>query len=187
MAKVGECGSVSSLDSVLTQGKARQEQRSSLGSQVACSSYSYSNFRMRDATSEALVTRERKKRGKVKGKAKLHQQLHEVQQRNSLMEELRLQGSVARAVGLKRRSKWKSAFDKSEGRKVRDDETLIRKSLRKEAKAKAKSRKEWQERRQQQEARMAKQQLKRIKNLQHEKHKRKEKKLTLLRKRGRIL
>ena len=55
MAKVSECGSVSSLDFLLTQAKARQEQRSSRENQVACSSYRYSNFRMRDATSEALV------------------------------------------------------------------------------------------------------------------------------------
>lgn len=151
------------------------------------STFVYSNFKIRDATTEAISIRNRSLKAKVKGKRLLKQQLHAAQEKKDLIDHLRTQGRVDAAVDLKMRAKWKSAFDKSEGRKVKDDVNLIKKSLKKEAKAKAKSKKEWKERNEQLEAKMAKKQMKRVNNLKREKHKRKEKKINLLKKKGRIV
>lgn len=148
-------------------------------------SFVYSNFRIRDATTEAIATWKKSKK-MIRGKQKLKKQLHEAVEKKDLIEKLKEQGRVDKAVTLKMRSKWKAAFDKSEGRKVRDDVTLIKKSLKKEAKAKAKSKKEWKERKEQLEAKMAKKQLKRVRNVQHKKYKKKEKKINALKKKGRI-
>ena len=149
-------------------------------------SFAYSNFKVRDSATEAVLSRERSKRA-LKGKAKLKKQLHQAHDRSDLVQQLLEQGLVDKAVDVRHRHKWKAAFDKSEGRKVRDDETLIRKSLKKEAKAKAKSKKEWKERQRIVEAKMAKKQLKRVNHLQQQKHRKKQRKQDLLRKKGRIL
>lgn len=121
-----------------------------------------------------------------KKKRLLKQQLVKAEETQTLIQRLQTQGRVDQAVELKQRTKWKSAFDKSEGRKVRDDVSLIRASLKQESKAKSKSRKEWKARLEAIDVKKEKQQMKRVKNLQHRRRQKQEKKMAIARKKGRL-
>lgn len=135
---------------------------------------------------EAVEERKEMLKRKSSGRNKLKERLSQVESNNQLIHQLKEQGLVKNAVSLQMRHRWKAAFDRSEGRKVKDDANLLMKSLKREQKSKEKSRKEWKERKEALESQMAKRQLKRHKNLQKRKHKKKEKKIRIQKKKGRI-
>jgi len=75
-----------------------------------------------------------------------------------------------KAHEIKQKMAWKSALQKAEGIKQRDDPKLLKKTLKKRDKLKQKSKKEWKEREQNVKKRIDEKQKKREKNLQDRKH-----------------
>lgn len=82
---------------------------------------------------------------------------------------------------------WKSALDKAEGVKVKDDETLLKKSIKKHEQKKKSSKKKWDERKGQVEQTKANFQKKRSENLKKRKEQVKQNKTKKLAKRGRLV
>ena len=91
------------------------------------------------------------------------------------------------ASKLKEKKMWKSALEKAEGNKVKDNTKLLEKAVKQKNKTRVKHAKEWAERKQTVENHLAKKQHKRQKNLDERKQKKKDKKTKLLKKKGRIL
>lgn len=82
---------------------------------------------------------------------------------------------------------WKKVLMKAEGEKVKDDPTLLKKSLKKKEKFKEKRRKQWDERTSQTEHRMKAQQDKRQKNIMSRKQAKVDKKIKRAKKKGRTV
>lgn len=85
------------------------------------------------------------------------------------------------------KEKWKKAIQKSEGIKVKDDPKLLKKSLKLEQKKKKKSTKEWKQRTEEVEKKQKVRQEKRNQNIQQKKKEKRDRKLKLLKKKGRVI
>jgi hypothetical protein len=112
--------------------------------------------------------------------------LKQLQEKREKIEELK-QTEPEKAKEIEAKSKWKSALEKAQGIKPKDDVNMLKKSIKRLEKQKEKARKGWDERKKEVEERMSKQQEKRAKNLEKKKEKAKEKKIKRLKKKGRIL
>ncbi|KAA0190661.1 hypothetical protein FBUS_08519, partial [Fasciolopsis buskii] len=84
------------------------------------------------------------------------------------------------------RRKWSIAMLRAQGVKVKDDISLLKKSVNKVHKIKARRRKTWQERKQQVEQKQKERQAKREANIQQRKNQRLAKKLRRAKHRGRV-
>eukprot|EP00094_Tigriopus_californicus_P002157 TCALIF_02080-PA protein Name:"Similar to Surf6 Surfeit locus protein 6 homolog (Drosophila melanogaster)" AED:0.04 eAED:0.07 QI:216/0/0.66/1/1/1/3/160/275 len=82
---------------------------------------------------------------------------------------------------------WKSALDKAEGVKVKDDETLLKKTIKKHEQKKKSSKKKWDDRQGQVEQTKANFQKKRSENLKKRKDQVKQTKVKKAAKRGRLV
>ncbi|KAK3741783.1 hypothetical protein QZH41_001559 [Actinostola sp. cb2023] len=84
--------------------------------------------------------------------------------RKKKIEELKGQ-DVNKAKEMEERHAWKSAIEKAEGNKVKDDPKLLKKSLKRKEKLKTKSKKQWDARKDHQNKQMEDKQKRRQKNL----------------------
>lgn len=91
-----------------------------------------------------------------------------------------------KAVEVETTEKWKTAIDKASGVKVKDDVSLLKKSLKKVEKKKEKTKKNWDRRMKEVKQAQDKAQDKRQKNIDKRREKSKENKLKKLKKKGRI-
>lgn len=103
--------------------------------------------------------------------------LREAQMKEAKIEQLERQGDLERSTQLKMKDLWQSALDKSEGKKVRNDAQLIKKTIKKVHKRKEKSRKQWEERIEQTKQRQEKAQKKRSMNIKKRKQAKIQKKI----------
>ncbi|KAH8335469.1 hypothetical protein KR074_002747 [Drosophila pseudoananassae] len=101
--------------------------------------------------------------------------------------DLREQGDTEKAAEMQNDIAWRKAFDKVEGKKVKDDTKLLQKAIKKKSKEKKKAKNKWTERKQKVEHDIAKRQKKRQENLDKRSQDKKKKKLKTAAKKGRII
>lgn len=101
--------------------------------------------------------------------------------------ELKEQGQGDKAAELQNNIAWKKAFDKIEGKKVKDDTKLLQKAIKKKKLEKRTAKKKWTERKQKVDHDIAKRQKKRQENLDKRSKDKKNKKLKKASKKGRII
>lgn len=100
---------------------------------------------------------------------------------------LKEQGEADKAAELQNDIAWKKAFDKIEGKKVKDDTKLLQKAIKKKKVEKRAAKKKWTERKQKVDHDIAKRQKKRQENLDKRSKDKKNKKLKKASKKGRII
>lgn len=152
-------------------------------------------FNTVETVDEAYVdqaSRKRDKKRRVKGELtpllgrNYKQLLGRVEARKAKLAELRASdGEKARAAEEKMR--WTNALYKAEGLKIKDDEALLRTSLRKKEKRQEQRQRQWTQRSQNVDDKMQRRQDKRQRNLQKQKSAKVEKKKERARKKGRVL
>jgi len=101
--------------------------------------------------------------------------------------ELREQGETDKAAEMQTDIAWRNAFDKVEGKKVKDDTKLLQKAIKKRRVEKKKSKTKWTERKQKVEHDKEKRQKKRQENLDKRSKDKKNRKLKTASKKGRII
>ncbi|XP_052859596.1 surfeit locus protein 6 homolog [Drosophila gunungcola] len=126
--------------------------------------------------------------GKVK---KSHQNPKEILKKlrdtKKHLTELREQGETEKAAEMQTDIAWRNAFDKVEGKKVKDDTKLLQKAIKKRRVEKKKSKTKWSERKQKVEYDKEKRQKKRQGNLEKRSKDKKTRKLKTASKKGRII
>ncbi|EDW16068.1 surfeit locus protein 6 homolog [Drosophila mojavensis] len=113
--------------------------------------------------------------------------LKELKQTSQQINELKEQGQSDKAAELQNSIAWKKAFDKIEGKKVKDDTKLLQKAIKKKKVEKRAAKKKWEERKQKVDHDIAKRQKKRQENLDKRSKDKKNKKLKKASKKGRII
>ncbi|XP_034113205.2 surfeit locus protein 6 homolog [Drosophila albomicans] len=101
--------------------------------------------------------------------------------------ELKEQGDTEKAAEIQNDIAWKKAFDKIEGKKVKDDTKLLQKAIKKRKVEKRVAKKKWTDRKEKVEHDIAKRQKKRQENLDKRSKDKKIKKLKKASKKGRII
>lgn len=139
---------------------------------------------------KAIQKKEKKKRVKggltpLTGK-NYKQLLTRVQARNAKLEDLR-EKDPAKAEKEEEKMKWTNMLYKAEGLKIKDNEDMLKASLKKKEKRKIQVKRKWTERSQQVVDKMQHRQDKRRKNLQKRKTGNVEKRKQKARKKGRVL
>lgn len=127
---------------------------------MTSTSFIYSSFKVDDPVKFTHLGNRKKK-----GKRSLSHLLHRVEEEAETLQQLKKQGKVDKVLD----KKWRMAIDRAEGKKVKDDPTLIRKTLKNVQKRKERNRKKWQERKETTERRQEKRQEKRVKNIKRRK------------------
>ncbi|XP_036341330.1 surfeit locus protein 6 homolog [Rhagoletis pomonella] len=113
--------------------------------------------------------------------------LKKIKQTDKKINELKEKGEVEKAAEIKSEIAWKKAFDKIEGKKVKDDPKLLYKAIKKRKTEKKKSKKEWVERKQKVESGIEHRQKKRQENINKRINDKKSTKLKKLSKKGRVI
>lgn len=140
---------------------------------------------------KATKLKEKKKR-KTKGTLtpltgrNFKQLLSRVEARKARLEELR-EKDEEKAKKEEDKMRWTNVLYKAEGMKIKDNEDLLRASLKRKEKMKMRRKKKWAERSQQVLEKMQKRQDKRRRNIQKSKQNKMEKRKQKVRKRGRVL
>lgn len=147
----------------------------------------YSKF---DFTADKTIQDKKKKDNKkltpINPKPKDYKKLlNKLEKEQEQLKELK-EKDPAKAKELEMKNKWKAAFNKAAGVKVKDDVTLLSKSIKRMDKKKQKAKKSWDQRTKAVEERKAMAQDKRKKNLEKRKDKNRDKKIKKLKKKGRI-
>ncbi|EDV94893.1 surfeit locus protein 6 homolog [Drosophila grimshawi] len=101
--------------------------------------------------------------------------------------ELKEQGEAGKAAELQNDIAWKKAFDKVEGKKVKDDTKLLQKAIKKKKVEKRAAKKKWADRKEKVEYDKTKRQKKRQDNLDKRSKDKKKTKLKKASKKGRII
>ncbi|XP_055845927.1 surfeit locus protein 6 homolog [Episyrphus balteatus] len=101
--------------------------------------------------------------------------------------ELEDQGDKEKAKEMKTDLAWKKAFDKIEGKKVKDDERLLNKSIKRKQDKKKKSKEQWIERKNKVEQKIQNKQKKRNENINKKLKEKKNNKLKRASKKGRVI
>ncbi|ALC47332.1 Surf6, partial [Drosophila busckii] len=101
--------------------------------------------------------------------------------------DLKEQGESEKAAELQNDIAWKKAFDKIEGKKVKDDTKLLQKAIKKRKVEKRVAKKKWTERKEKVDHDIAKRQKKRQENLDKRSKDKKNTKLKKASKKGRII
>ncbi|CAH1271333.1 SURF6 [Branchiostoma lanceolatum] len=95
--------------------------------------------------------------------------------------------NLGKAHEVEQKSKWKSALQKAQGVKLKDDPELLKKSIKRKDQIKKKSKKQWKERKDQVEANIKKKQNKRSDNLKARKQQKVSNKIKKAKKKGRVI
>ncbi|XP_068429549.1 surfeit locus protein 6 [Clinocottus analis] len=114
------------------------------------------------------------------------QLLERVEARKEKLEKLR-ETDEGKARELEEKMKWTNVLYKAEGLKIKDDEAMLRSSLKRKEKTHAAKQRQWAERSENVVGKMQRRQDKRRKNIQKHKKVKTEKKKDQARKRGRVL
>ncbi|XP_042365830.1 surfeit locus protein 6 [Plectropomus leopardus] len=114
------------------------------------------------------------------------QLLSRVEARKAKLEQLR-EKDQEKAREMEEKMKWTNILYKAEGIKIKDDEDMLRSSLKKKEKRRAQRKKQWSQRSENVVEKMQKRQDKRRKNIQRRKQVKTEKKKDKARKKGRVL
>lgn len=114
------------------------------------------------------------------------QLLTRVEARKAHLEQLR-EKDEGKAKKEEEKMRWTNVLYKAEGMKIKDNEDLLRASLKRKEKMKAQRKKKWAERSQQVVEKMQKRQDKRQKNIQKRKHAKIDKRKQKAKKKGRVL
>ncbi|KAM9306387.1 surfeit locus protein 6 [Pholidichthys leucotaenia] len=114
------------------------------------------------------------------------QLLNRVEGRKAKIEQLREKDEV-KAHEMENKIKWTNMLYKAEGLKIKDDEDMLRTSLKTKEKRKAQRKKKWEARSEHVLEKMQRRQDKRRTNIQRRKQAKKEKKKERVRKKGRVL
>ncbi|KAM9338196.1 surfeit locus protein 6 [Symphorus nematophorus] len=114
------------------------------------------------------------------------QLLSRVEARKAKVEKLR-EKDEGKAREVEERMKWTNMLYKAEGIKIKDDEDMLRSSLKRKEKRRAQRKKNWDKRSQNIVEKMQQRQDKRKKNIQRRKQAKTEKKKERARKKGRVL
>lgn len=96
-------------------------------------------------------------------------------------------GKTDRAKVIKEKTAWTNAMQRAGGEKVKDDEALLKKSVKKMEQRKKSSKKKWDARQATVEKQKETHQLKRSENIQKKKDHLKQKKLKKAAKKGRLI
>ncbi|XP_061393374.1 surfeit locus protein 6 homolog [Musca vetustissima] len=113
--------------------------------------------------------------------------LREIKATDKKINELKESGEVEKALEIKNELAWKKAFDKVEGKKVKDDPKLLYKAIKKRKVEKKKAKKQWTERKQKVEKDIAARQKKRQENLDKRSKDKQKTKLKKAAKKGRVI
>ncbi|XP_005182989.1 surfeit locus protein 6 homolog [Musca domestica] len=113
--------------------------------------------------------------------------LREIKATDKKINELKESGEVEKALEMKNELAWKKAFDKVEGKKVKDDPKLLYKAIKKRKVEKKKAKKQWTERKQKVEKDIAARQKKRQENLDKRSKDKQKNKLKKAAKKGRVI
>ncbi|XP_071379442.1 surfeit locus protein 6 [Centroberyx affinis] len=152
-------------------------------------------FNRVETVEEGYVDKMEKKKNKKKSmKGKLtpltgknyKQLLGRVEARKAKLEELR-EKDEGKAREMEEKMKWTNVLYKAEGLKIKDDEDLLRASLRKKEQTRSQRKKRWDKRSESVVEKMQRRQDKRRRNIQKQKKGKMEKKKERARKRGRVL
>ncbi|XP_017315205.1 surfeit locus protein 6 [Ictalurus punctatus] len=140
---------------------------------------------------KATQLKEKKKRKAKRGLTPLtgrnvKQLLSRVEARKARLEELR-EKDEKKAKKEEEKMRWTNVLYKAEGLKIKDNEDLLRASLKRKEKMKTRRKKKWAERSQQVLEKMQQRQDKRRKNIQKFKQNKMEKRKQRIRKKGRVL
>lgn len=114
------------------------------------------------------------------------QLLSRVEQRKAKLEQLR-EKDEGKAQEMEQKMKWTNMLYKAEGLKIKDDEDMLRASLKKKEKNRAQRKKKWGQRSENVVEKMQKRQDKRRRNILKQKQSKTEKKKNRARKKGRVL
>ncbi|XP_040914338.1 surfeit locus protein 6 [Toxotes jaculatrix] len=152
-------------------------------------------FNKVETVEECYVDKMQKKKNKknsIKGQItpltgkNYKQLLSRVEARKAKLEKLR-ETDEGKARELEEKIKWTNLLYKAEGIKIKDDEDMLRASLKKKEKRHAQRKKNWQKRSENILEKMQQQQDKRRKNIQKRRQVKTEKKKDRARKKGRVL
>lgn len=115
------------------------------------------------------------------------QLLHNIKKQKQEIDELIEKGEVEKATEIKQDIAWKKAFDKTEGKAVKDNTTLLHKTIKRKKVLKKKSKVDWKSRTEKVEKDKMGRQKKRNENIKKKQDEKKKNKLKKLAKRGRII
>uniref|UniRef100_A0A1A7XGU4 Surfeit 6 n=1 Tax=Iconisemion striatum TaxID=60296 RepID=A0A1A7XGU4_9TELE len=152
----------------------------------------FNNFETVQEGYETKMQKKLRKKKSVKGNMtpltgrNYKQLLSRVEERKEKLEKLR-EKDEQKACEMEKKIKWTNLLYKAEGIKIKDDEDMLRASLKKKEKKHAQRKKQWEQRSEHVIEKMQKRQDKRKKNIQKRKQVRTEKKKDRARKKGRVL
>lgn len=128
-------------------------------------------------------------KGKVKGREDRdpHKILRKIEKQNEKLKELELKGETEKLTEIREKIAWNNALSRCEGVKVKDNPTLLKKTIKKEIKRKQKSKKNWATRMEGIKNQQEERQKKRMENIEARKKHVKMNKLKRAAKRGRII
>jgi len=112
--------------------------------------------------------------------------LQSIQKQKEQLKKLELKGETSKVNQLEETSAWTKALDKAEGVKVKDDESLLKKSIKKQEQRKKSSAKKWDARKESEDKRKNAKQQKRNENISKRKKDKKDNKMKKLAKKGRV-
>ncbi|KAL4617420.1 surfeit locus protein 6 isoform X1 [Arapaima gigas] len=145
-----------------------------------------------DSEYKSKVQLKKEKKKSVKGNLtpltgkNYKQLLSRVEARKAKLEELRNKDDI-KAKELEEKMKWTNVLYKAEGLKIKDNEDMLRASLKHKEKMRAQRKKRWEQRSLDVLEKMQRQQDKRRKNIMNRKHMKVEKRKEKARKKGRVL
>ncbi|XP_018320128.2 surfeit locus protein 6 homolog, partial [Agrilus planipennis] len=128
------------------------------------------------------VGKKNKKKQKVEKDPKMI--LKKLETQKEKIKELEEKGEVEKAIITKQKEAWKSALAKAEGKKVKDDPLLLKKTVKKQEQIKRKSAKQWEQRKEKLEKVKEERQKKRQENIKKKKDKKKADKMKKAAKKG---
>lgn len=113
--------------------------------------------------------------------------LQKLEEQKDKLQKLEESGETEKVIEIKEKTAWKNALAKSEGVKVKDDPTLLKKSVKKKEQKQRSSKNKWERRLQGVQKAKEERQQKRSENIVKRKKEKKNKKLKAASKRGRII
>lgn len=126
-------------------------------------------------------------KNKKKGPTDPKQLLKKLEKQKEKIVSLEEQGDVEKAIEVKEKIVWKNALAKASGEKVRDDETLLKKSIKTREQKHKSSKKKWEARKEAVEKSKEERQSKRQENIDKRKKTKKVNKLKKAAKKGRVI
>ncbi|XP_055911710.1 surfeit locus protein 6 homolog [Eupeodes corollae] len=115
------------------------------------------------------------------------QVLSSMKEMDNKLKELEGKGEQEKATEIKKDLAWKKAFDKIDGKKVKDDKRLLHKSIKRKHDKKKKSKEQWIERKNKVEQKIQGKQKKRTENINKRLKDKKNMKLKKMSKKGRVI